>query len=385
MRFATSRININPPFPVKQAGHLSQVDKISTVHDDLEARAMYLENEEMIWLHVSVDNLGIKIKVQNEVEKQLNAYYNKETHVTISTTHSHHCGDSGDEKYAAFIQEKILDMAKSLKIEEMDDLQITYQSVFFDQVGKSRISHHVSDSVHIDLFEIKNGEKLLADIIVHNVHPTILQANTPYFSSEYPGYVLRKLNETEPDVFHTFIQGPAGDNSTRFTRPSQDYSAVEALGEKLFAKLLEMKKEKLTSHPLKLSFQSKTISLEHEFNPIDLGEMPSDLSEREKETIGYGQIMRQRLKDHPENLRKESVFSQVDFGSCRIIFVPNEMFSWYRTQVNHELCALGCYSNGYAPYICGPDQHLLTYETFTDTVTKNKKQEIVHLLNTWGK
>lgn len=384
MRFASATVNINPPFPIKQAGHLSQVDKISEVHDDLGARLLYLENDEMIWLHISADNLGFNIKVQAEIEKQLNDYTNKNTHVTLSTTHSHHCADPSNSDYAQFVANQIINAAKKMPIQEMDDLNVTYQSVFFDQVGKSRISHHVSDSVHIDLFEIRNGEKLLADIIIHNVHPTILQANTPFFSAEYPGYVLRKLNEVEPDVFHTFIQGADGDNSTRFTRPSQDYSAVVQLGEKLFNKLIEMKKETLPSCKLDLSFESKTIALAHEFDPIDLKEMPDDLSEREKETISYGQIMRQRLKDHPENLKQEIMISKVTLGAYRILFMPNEMFSWYRTQVNRDFCALGCYSNGYAPYMCGPDQHLLTYETFTDTVTKAKKEEIVQLLKTWG-
>lgn len=384
MRFATSRTNINPPFPIKQAGHLSQVDNITEVHDPLEARLLYLENDKMIWLHCSCDNLGFNIEFQNNLEKQCNAFYNKETHVTVSTTHSHHCADSTIKEYADFAFNQILEAAKQLEISELGELEITYQTIFFDQVGKSRISHHISDSVQLDLFEIKKETKVLADIIIHNVHPTILQADTPYFSAEYPGYVLGKLNGLEPDVFHTFIQGAAGDNSTRFTRPSQDYSAVEYLGEKLLNQILELKKVPLPSQKLTLSFDCKTIALEHEFDPIDLGELPDDLSEREKETIGYGQIMRQRLKEHPENLKKEILISKVDLGMYRILFAPNEMFSWYRTQMNNDFCALGCYSNGYAPYICGPNQHLLTYETFTDTVTKAKKEEIAALLKKWG-
>lgn len=385
MRFATARTSINPPFPVTQAGHISQVTELTEVHDNLEARLLYLENEDFIWIHASCDNLGLDISIQKRVEDELSTFFNKTTHVTVSTTHSHHCGSPRNPKYAEFVCDTIIEAAKLLIIEEVGDLEVAYSTCFFDEVGKSRISHHTSESTAVDLFEIKKEGEVIADIIIHNVHPTILQANTPYFSAEYPGYMLRRMNETEPDVFHTFIQGADGDNSTRFTRPSQDYTAVEALGEKLFVKVMEMKKEEVASFPLKLHFESRIIPLKHEFEPIDMGTLPDDLSERELETIGFGQIMRQRLKDNPQNLKKEIMLSCVDFGSSRILFMPNEMFSWWRTQVDDSFCALGCYSNGYAPYMCGPDQHLLTYETFTDTVTRECKLNIVQLLNQWGK
>ena len=148
---------------------------------------------------------------------------------------------------------------------------------------------------------------------------------------------------------------------------------------------MEMKNEELPSVPLKLSFMSETVYMDHQFNPIDMSKMPSNLSEREIETIGYGQIMRQRLKDAPEKLKKEVFLSCICFGDYRIVFAPNEMFSWWRTQVDDSFCALVCYSNGHAPYITGPGQYLLTYETFTDTITDETKYRIASVLNKWGK
>lgn len=385
MRFGTSQTIINAPFPVKQYGHITQITELSEYHDDLHARLLYLEDEQEAWLHISADNLEFELRVQQTLETECRKLLHPELHVTLSCTHAHHCCNSEDERYIQFFIETVLKCAEKMEIHELGDLSIGYTTSFFDEVGKSRISNHEAESLQVDLFKIQKDGKDLANIVVHNVHPTVLYATTPYFSAEYPGYMLNKLNETEPDVFHTFMNGAAGDTSTRFTRKCQTYASVEYLGEKLFQKVMEMKQEEIKSVPLKLNFMSTVIPLEHQFNPIDMGDMPQNLTEREIETIGYGQIMRQRLKDHPESLKKEVLFSCIDFGGPRIVFVPNEMFSWYRTQVDDSFCALVCYSNGQAPYITAPGVYLLTYETFTDTLTTNTKYRLCAVLNEYGK
>ncbi len=385
MRFGTSKTLINAPFPVRQYGHITQVTELTEYHDDLYARLLYLEDETTAWLHISADNIEFGIEVQLELEHALKKVLHPNLHVTLSCTHSHHCCDSTNQKYVRFFIETVQNCAEHMMIEEVGDLTISYTTSPFDGVGKSRISNHEAESLQVDYFQIKKNGKNLAELIIHNVHPTVLYATTPYFSAEYPGYLLKRMDDAEPDVFHTFMNGAAGDTSTRFTRTSQTYDSVELLGENLYQKVLTMKQEKLNDVPLKLNFKSTVLPMEHQFNPIDMSKMPQNLTEREIETIGYGQIMRQRLKEHPESLKKEVLFSCINFGGPRIIFVPNEMFSWYRTQVDDKSCALVCYSNGQAPYITAPGVYLLTYETFTDTLTDETKHRLVSVLNQWGK
>lgn len=384
MRFAAGQTLINSPFPVKQAGHITQVDKMWDFRDDLYARLLYLEDPDCAWLHISADNLGFDISVQQGIEYEMSIYWGKRVHVTLSCTHSHHCCDPEDRAYVQYFKDTVLAAAKNLKIAEMGELTVSYQTTPFDQLGRSRISHHVSESVQMDLIRIWKGKDELAQIVVHNVHPTTLYANQPYFSAEYPGYLMRRLKGDEPDVFHTFMQGAAGDNSTRFTRTAQDYEAMEILAERLYQKVVGMKAEEASKVPMKLVFRQETIPLEHTFEPIDMAKMPDNLSEREKLTISYGQICRQRLLDNPEKIKREVLLSCVDLGGARVIFVPNEMFSWWRTQVDDSFCTLVCYSNGEAPYMTGPGQYLLTYETFTDTVTDKIKYKIKDVLNSWG-
>jgi len=384
MKFGSVSVVINPPFPVKQAGHIIQVDEIFTVHDDLHARLLYLEGEGVAWLHVSADSLGLPLCVQETLEQELSLYWNKPINVTVSATHAHHCCDPENEGYLTFFMETVLNAAKNMRIREVGELAVSYRSQDFDELGKSRISNHKADAVKLDLIQILSGDTILAEIIVHNVHPTVLYAKHPFFSAEYPGYVLQRLHGRKPEIFHTFMQGPAGDTSTRFTRKSQDYDSVIELGEKMVHKILEMKTQEAVPIPLKLSLEKKVLPLQHEFQPIDMSKMPTELSEREQITMSYGPILREQLKEHPEKLEKEILLTMIDFGGPRIIFAPNEMFSWWRTLLDASRCTLVCYSNGAAPYLTGPGQYLLTYETFTDTVTDESKEQIVKVIRSWN-
>lgn len=68
---------------------------------------------------------------------------------------------------------------------------------------------------------------------MYNSHPTTMPMRTGDFTSEYPGYVIKKLSEKYPDVFFSFMLGPAGDISSRFTRRKQDYEEISYLADML--------------------------------------------------------------------------------------------------------------------------------------------------------
>jgi hypothetical protein len=182
------------------------------------------------------------------------------------------------------------------------------------------------------------------------------------------------------------MQGAAGDVSTRFTRPSQDYAAVRALGDEMVKEVERLMANEVEVVPFdKIVYASEVLPLEHEFNPIDLSNIPANLTPRELETIQQGVIMRENLSKKLENLVKQVKLSKMDFGPYTIVFCPNEAFSSYIDCVDTKRSALVAYSNGYSPYITGINDNFITYEKFTDTVTVEAKQELMKVLEKYGK
>ena len=77
MRYAFKQFVINPIEPVKQAGHIQQVDPVSEVHDDLHARVLMLDDNDRIFIHVSCDLLGIRYDFEKQLEENLKYRFDK--------------------------------------------------------------------------------------------------------------------------------------------------------------------------------------------------------------------------------------------------------------------------------------------------------------------
>ena len=383
MKIAYSTICINPNRPTRQEGFLYQVHPIYNFHDDLHARIIAFEDDEQIVYLISGDTIGFPITMQNSLEGILQQRTEKKVHVTLCATHTHFGGETKDLRYQGEIIEKIVYAIDYLTYEDCD-LEISYQCEPFEKVGKSRISNHKAN-VLLQLFTIYKEKQPIVQIIVHNCHPTIHHGETPYFTSEYPGYVLQELRKHYPNTYFTFLQGAAGDVSTRFTRKSQDYASVVELGNHMVEEVVRLMEEDKKLLPLdKVTYEDAIVPMFHEFHPIDLSNIPANLSERELFTINEGVIMREALSKRLHTLDKQVKVSKLDLGPNTLVFLPNEAFSSYIDCVDTKRSALVGYSNGASPYITGIDDNFITYEKFTDTVTVEAKKELMKVLKEFG-
>lgn len=386
MKVATATICVNPTSPIKQAGFIQQVSPIFDFHDDLYAHLIAFDDGDNITYHIAIDNLGIPIMIQECLKSYIESKSDKSINVTISATHTHFAPDAKDLGYQNELTKKLIDVIDNLDFKEYANVGISYKCIPFEEVGTSRISNHKAN-VLLQLFTIYDNHKPLINMIVHNCHPTILNGDTSYFSSEYPGYVLSELKRLYPNTYFTFLQGAAGDVSTRFTRSSQDYSAVVELGNKMVLKVHELINSDEDIKPFEfISYEREVLTLEHEFNPIDINSVDrSSLTKRELDTIEVGMKVRDNLSRNLDTLDKQLIISKLGLGPYSIVFSPNEMFSSYIDCVDTNKCALACYSNGYSPYVTGINDDFITYEKFTDTLTVETKQKYMNILKKFGK
>ena len=104
------------------------------------------------------------------------------------------------------------------------------------------------------------------------------------------------------------------------------------------------------------------------------------------ETIRLGQIERAKLEKTANmifgKLIEEALIVSLDLGSVKIIFFPNEIFSHYMSYIDLDKEMLVSYSNGYGPYVLPIDFEYITYEMFTDTLTRETKEKIIEILQT---
>lgn len=389
MQISFKKINIESPTPTTQCGHLQQTYLLDEYHDHLFARALGLKDENTWIIHLSLDLLSFKKSLrdylQDNIRKRLN---NNNIHLITSSTHTHYANNPNDEVYQKWLLNKLTDEIVNMEYKIYENVETSYQKIHTKVIGKSRISGYETENEYLCLIKFfENGNNFI-NIVINNCHPTILHAETKFFSSEYPGYILKKLEKENPNMNFTFIQGAAGDISTRFTRDGQDYDALARLSDKFILEINKLMKSDGKHVKLKLDYKEEIIPYEHDFTPVDLSNLRSGLTPRELETIKYGQIQRDKyLNGQSEDkifsaLAKEALVSSLDLGSVKIIFYPNEIFSKYLNYLDLDSKMLVSYSNGYGPYILPIDFKYVTYEMFMDTLTKKTKEKIIDTIKT---
>ena len=389
MLFSFKKICIESPTPTTQRGHISQTYLLDEYHDHLYARVAGIKDKDTWLIHVSLDLLSFSMEKWSKLQTLVReAYHNDSIKLITSSTHTHYANNPDDEKYLPWLMNTLVEGIISMEYQEYEEVETSYQYIPCQVVGKSRISGYETNNEYLCLLSFYSKGNNFFNFIVHNVHPTILKATTPFFSAEFPGYLLKKLEDTYNTNF-TYTSGAQGDISSRFTRDDQTYASVEKLGNNLFEevkKLLATSKENLK--PLNLEYKATPFTYQHSFTPLDLSNIRSDLSERELETIEFGKIMRERLKKRVEEEGLENAVItdmqvvKVSFGSISFVFFPNEIFSEYLNEFNLDEKMLISYSNGYGPYVLPIGFPYVTYEMFTDTITDDCKRELINIFKT---
>ena len=387
MQYSFRKINIEAPFPTTQCGHSCQVEKLSEFHDHLYARVFSFKDEGNWIIHLSFDLLAFDLKNRNRLEEYLRDYYqDQRINVITSATHTHYANSVRDPKYVEYLLDLLCKEIVKMEYRDIDNVSTSYQRIHCTAVGKSRISGYEENNEYLCLIRFFEAENNFFNIVYYNCHPTILFANVPYFSAEYPGYVLRKLEEVYPECDFTFFQGAAGDISSRFVRSGQTYDDVEKLGNDLLKEINGLFEEEVKKVPLKLDYKIVNLEYMHEFTPIDLSKIRTDLSDREMETIKIGQEMRAKMKKDQDpifdKLADMVIVTALDLGSVKIVFFPNEVFSAYMNCLDLDREMLVSYSNGYGPYVLPIDFEYITYEMFIDTLSRQTKEEIMKIFET---
>ena len=376
MQLATKKMCINAPFPTTQCGHITQTTLIDTVHDPLYARIMVLDDGSTRVCHISFDLLGFAYDQYQRLKPIIEEKFGKNCALITSATHTHSGHDIANPKYLDWLYQTLVDGITTMELQPVDDLSFDVYQTQDETIGKSRISGYESHNELLTLIDIHSQDALKIRVIIYNCHPTVLSADIPYFSAEFPGYVMAKEEALHPDTFVTYINGACGDISTRFTRNDQSYDSVITLGDHM-VETIESLVSPIHSDPLKLTLTFDSLDYEHTFDPIDLSKVRTDLTPREYQTIEYGQIMRARLKDHPEKLVHSGQIVTMDFNGFTIVFFSNEIFSAYMDLFDSTRNVLVSYSNGYGPYILPPEFPYLSYESFYDTLTPSTKQKLI--------
>lgn len=212
-------------------------------------------------------------------------------------------------------------------------------------------------------------------LVVYNLdcHPTVLHEENRLYSADFPGVVARALPELVPGVQAVmFLNGAAGDMSTRFYRRKSGFDEVERIGGVVAKSLAEgLGTLRDLEAPVVVRAQDVPLRLKlKDFPPRQ--ELDAALTEAHKRLDGA-------VADHVPNLRPlqstiegltfavgvtermrglssiESRLSLVRFGNLLVAGIPGELFSSLGAAIRsafpgYEVLVVG-YCGDYVGYI----------------------------------
>lgn len=383
MRIGFIQFLTNPIFPVHR---MLKEEKHQACADDLHCRILVIEKDGKPFYHVSIDAVEIYRDFRERIKEVIEQAVKMKVDLVVSATHSHNCPCvTTDYAYQQFLLDEIRVHVQDIQCVEYGDVTYSYQYAYFDKVGNSRIVGQASRHIYAETLSFFHGEERIGTILIHNVHPTIKKLWVDDFTAEYPGYVLRTLQERYPHEFFTFLLGPAGDLSPRFVRKAQTYEEMQRLADLLvdeYERQLQHQNSKKAIDEWK--YKEIEFPLKRVIRNLDNVLLPDELYPEEKEVVRRIKEGKQRNVNLAE-LTNSHMFAHLTLSKeYSIIFEPFELYSGFYDAIDKEHCSLITISNGFDHYVADLKPQRVCREVFDDTIADETKKEMYTLFHKWS-
>ena len=384
MKYAYTKVCINPTMPVKGIGYALQTEPMKSLRDDLYGRILMLKDENEIHVLCALDLCYTLAPDNDALKADLEAVWGMKVNLIVSCTHTHFGPDVHHPEYSKLLYSRLKEAVLAMNPVE-GDLTCSLNGEPFQGVGKSRISHWETDRIFAHTLSIFDGGKRVITLCSYNCHPTVLDGYTTFFTCEYPGIAMRTLEVRHPGEEFLFLQGAAGDVSTRFTRREQTVEQMEEFAAVMADEFDSLMARSGDASPMTMDYKTTLLPITHELKDPAALVIPEYYSERERFVLQYGIESAKKNLAHPEKLQHTSRIDRFAFGPYRYVFAQNELFSEYNTPLDPEKSVLICYSQGYGHYIAGPSFDGMTYESLQDTLSDESRQNLLKAIGEAGR
>lgn len=242
IKFGFASQKITPEIGVQLAGFLGNRESVG-VHDDLFTKVLYLNfSDKDRYIFIVLDTLAVfkefSFNISTKIEKELRI---PREHIFISATHTHSGPDLGirylahtskkDEKLIEYTVHQTI-KAVLEAVSKNYEGKFEFTSVKFEeQICGNRRLENSNNTTEVKIFLLKalSGEIALA--YNFGCHPTVLHEENLYISADFPGKVASLLAENVKNIkLVVFLNGAAGDISTRFFRKESSFNELDRIG-----------------------------------------------------------------------------------------------------------------------------------------------------------
>ena len=266
MKLGFAKKDITPDFPVPMAGY-NKPGRISQgVHDKLYARALFFEDGPIVLLQLdilNVDRICLNALYQAlQEEKKASAGFPaiEKKHILVCATHTHSgfggifdldkginreviplLGETNPDLVALIVKKSVEAITEAIK--NCTETTVRMNTGTINGLGANRRRADIPCDNSLFIMEFSRHDQ--KKILLYNLccHPTVMNGENRLLSADFPGAAAEKL-EGVPGGYDMviFINGSAGDMSTRFTRRESSFEECSRYANLIIEAINSLKK-----------------------------------------------------------------------------------------------------------------------------------------------
>jgi len=377
MRVGVAQVDITPPLGLPMDGYMARTGASEAVHDPLLAQVLALDDGSMRVALVTLDVLAVSAGFADPLRRALADLLGTTADaVWIAASHTH-AGPAGLQDWfpigdapalntplTSMIQERIIGAARQA-INNLTPAQFVYSAGPVEGIGMDRNQPRPAPDPLVTAFRFDSREgKPLAVLFHYACHPTVLGPQLAY-SADFPGAARARIQARYPGAIGMFLNGAAGNISTRFTRRDQTFNEVARLGNLLGDQVVALLERAGVDDQPTLKIASQSIDLPiRAFSESSRGLQVTGNTRIDQTRAEGAAIEAQLARSFADRQAIPGTLSNLQLGSWRLFSVPGEPFNELAAtlhQVSSKALVVG-YTNDYRGYF--PTQQAIDAQTY---------------------
>lgn len=393
------------PTSIKMAGYDDRKQGNIGTHDKLFTKALTIDNGLERFIVITNDLLCVDDDLVKKVTEKINENEKiDEKNIFICASHTHGGPEICQWKFSEDdfsldyetqkLRKEIIDIIADNAIESLKNLvpvEIGFGNEKCSDVACNRIDKDLPSDCFVNVIELRKFDKSPLCILVnYTCHPTVMGAENLYITADYPGELQKLLEDHfSGQAVAMFINGACGNQSTRFTRRSQNFDEVGRMGNIVyestikalnnitdFKSWIEMKSIKtLTDFPQKkLPSYDEAIKVMEKAKMVRENVISSHAEPwkiRKAITKYQGAVATLELIKHiKDGYKIYSYIQLMQLGDILIVGVPVELFVEYGIEIKkiskYKNTIIAGYTNNMLGYVYTPESyHDCDYEAWS--------------------
>lgn len=378
LRAGMCAVDITPPIGTAMAGYGAREGVSVEIHDPLEATAAVFENDGVTAAIVSLDLSSVDAEFVRTLQRSIAERCPIEPDsVIVAATHTH-SGPLIQDRFG-YVDTSLRDVTARKAAEavaqawaQRADTRLSLATEEAPGIAANRRDADVAVEPRVVIWRL-DGSALTGMLYSFACHPTVLGHRNLALSADFPGEARRVLRSIYGGSLPVaFLNGAAGDISTRFTRRGADFAEAGRFGRLLAATVVRAAEQTASlprsdiqtasvacdlparSLPNAVAAQAEVARLTERLNDLSRrGAAIGDIRTAEVNVQGARGTL--RLIEHGRPTATQVHVKAVRVGSVIWVAIPGELFSGVGKRIveldrSVEICVVG-YAEGYVGYI----------------------------------